>query len=135
MLEQYDITKYMGQKVTGKVHPFGRWAESFGVSLPSPVAPVCYGGSFAVAAERIGPRRELMQQFASVLAKSRTNSDCHFVERLWASLFHDAPTNDTSARILRQQRKMMQKQNHYMGTLIGNPCPGVALPSAATRRQ
>lgn len=116
-LEQYDMTRYMGRHLSsGGIRPLGRWAASIGVSLPSPVTPVCYGGSFAVAAERIGPRQELMRQLASALAKSRTSTECHYVERIWASLFHDALTNETRARILRQRRRR---------ALTGSPCPVV----------
>ena len=63
------------------------WLSDVGISLQAPVAPVCYGGMYAVKTSRIAavPISSRMKLVSS-LARGDNIEEGHFAERTWAAL-------------------------------------------------
>ena len=123
--------------IPAKLRPLGEWARYMNYTLPWPAAPACYGGSFAVKASRIAPKRQLMKRFEEALSHGNNIEEGHYAERSWAALFH---TIDSRGSMLTPMLKWATSEVNvnggYMGVLVGCrkpvPCDALQLTSIHT---
>ena len=120
-IARYTITwNPSGRNDTGfiraKQHPLGEWHRSLNYTLPWPAAPVCYGGSFAVKASRIAPKRQLMQRFEEALSHGNNIEEGHYAERSWAALFQNIEGGEN---VLKWASAESNTQGAMMGLLRG----------------
>ena len=65
----------------------GEWADSIGITLPSPRIPICFGGNFMVKASQIYSKQDLLRNIMKTLVRGDSIEEGHFAERIWAALF------------------------------------------------
>lgn len=65
----------------------GGWLKDMGITLPSPVTAVCYGGMYAVTADRVhAVGHEVWSRIEESLSRADNIEEGHFAERTWAGL-------------------------------------------------
>ena len=123
--------------IPAKLRPLGEWARYMNYTLPWPAAPVCYGGSFAVKASRIAPKRQLMKRFEEALSHGNNIEEGHYAERSWAALFHSIDGREGMLTpMLKWATSELNQNGGYMGMLLGCrkpvPCDSLQVTSIHT---
>ena len=76
------------------------WLRNMEVSLPHPISPVCYGGSFAVKKANIVKARAPLLNILDSLSRGDNILEGHYAERTWAGMLSSRLPTEISKQIL-----------------------------------
>lgn len=94
-----------------------------GAALRVPVVPVCYGGTFAVARDRVAAApREVWRALEAALSRGDNIEEGSFVERLWAPLLARRAPDTLAVALLCAARRRVEPPRSYAGMLRDCAC-------------
>jgi len=98
---------------------FGTWLENLKIVLPTPLTPVCYGGTFAVRSDRLKSARNAAERIERSLQRGDNIIEGHFAERTWAGLLMAELPRSFSDAILSMHVKTEFEDPARPGMLVG----------------
>lgn len=97
-----------------------QWLDAINIALPSPIVPVCYGGSFAVRVSQIlATPKETWVAIDRSLSRGDNIEEGHYVERSWAGILSPPIFKDVQEKIL-QRASRVNYRGGEVGALIAN---------------
>lgn len=133
-MTQYDgVVKYRedGTKISNENNIFksnytnmGHWLKDLNITLPSPLAAVCYGGIYAVQVSQIlSVPKATWKAIATSLSRGDNIEEGHFAERTWAALL-TTPASETETKLIFEHAhhvhvKVMPDGGGALGALVG----------------
>jgi len=79
---------------------FSRLLQDLNVSLPAPLTPVCYGGSFAAKVSHILRVKEPVTKLMKYLSRGDNIIEGHYAERMWAGLLSSRIPLEAQSKLL-----------------------------------
>jgi len=117
-LRTFEKKLYFGNDISSLYGDFGEWLDDLGIKLPRPYCQVCYGGFFAVKAERILGYRDVWKRMERSLRRGDNIEEGHFAERTWAGLLSYPLTLSQVDELKRNATGVTPSYNfHYVGSL------------------
>ena len=89
----YNYSQHNTQQKPFAIHPnMLTWTKEVGISIRQPLAPICYGGIFAVNVKRLLaiPKR-VWDSVQISLSRANNIQEGHFMERAWAGMLSLEP--------------------------------------------
>merc|ERR1712232_59515 len=78
----------------------GHFADSLNLTLPRPLAPVCFGGLFAASVSQIEKGKSIWGNLENKLTRGDNIEESHFTERLWAALLSKRPSASSMLKLV-----------------------------------
>jgi hypothetical protein len=96
---------------------FSEWAESMQIRFPTPLAPVCYGGSFAVKQSNIARSQRSFKHLELSFSRGDNIVEGHYGERSWAAIL--MPRISQNVTQILQHMAFEVLNSYYVGALLG----------------
>jgi len=97
---------------------FSEFLENLNVSIPTPLTPVCYGGSFASKAKNILKVKEPATKLLQLLSRGDNIIEGHYTERIWAGILSNRLPLEVQTKLLSLSRTTFPHTDMY-GALFG----------------
>lgn len=85
----------------------GDWVDQLNISLPSPLMPVCYGGTFVATVSQISKQNPSWNLIEKSLSRGDNIEEGHFCERIWAGLLSKSLSKYALKKILEKSTEIM----------------------------
>lgn len=96
---------------------FSEWAESMQIRFPTPLAPVYYGGSFAVKQSNIARSQRSFKHLDLSFSRGDNIVEGHYGERSWAAIL--MPRISQNVTHILQHMAFEVLNSYYVGVLLG----------------
>jgi len=95
----------------------GEWVGALNLSVPAPLTPVCYGGTFAATVSQIQAKKPLWSSIEKSLSRGDNIEEGHFCERVWAGLLSKPISKHCETSLLEKSTTMLWDRGVFCGAL------------------